>query len=288
MTMEVSTEISNSTETVKIVGIRFQTSGPIYDFDCGHFVLNPGDLVIVKTDQGMGLGKVVRGPQKMPQIEDGRELKKIFRLANEVDLEQLRKAQEKEKEAFNFCLEQIREKNLIMKLVKVECFFDGSKIIFYFTADGRIDFRELVKDLVHRFHTRIEMRQIGVRNEAKMLGGLGHCGRELCCARFLPDFATVSVKMAKEQNLPLNPTKISGLCGRLMCCLTYEYETYLELKKDFPKCGKTVSCPMGQVKILRQNIMEKTVLVETEEGEEKIIALHELASGEKKTNEEKE
>jgi cell fate regulator YaaT (PSP1 superfamily) len=264
------------TEKIKIVGIRFQPTGLIYDFDCGHFVLKCGDYVIVKTDQGMGLGKVVRGPQKVEKIEEGREVKKIFRLANDSDLDQYRKIQLREKEAFEFCQARIRERNLPMKMVNVESFFDGSKLIFYFIADGRIDFRELVKDLVHRFHTRIEMRQIGVRNEAKMLGGLGHCGRELCCASFLPDFATVSVKMAKEQNLPLNPTKISGLCGRLMCCLTYEYDTYLELKKDFPKCGRTIITSLGPVKVLRQNVMEGTVIVETQEREEKSLPISEL------------
>jgi cell fate regulator YaaT (PSP1 superfamily) len=265
-----------TSENIKIVGIRFQNSGPVYDFDCGHFVLKCGDLVIVKTEQGTGLGKVVRGPLKVDNIEERKEIKKIFRLANEADLDQFQKVQEKEKEAFAYCLERIRERNLVMKLVKVEWFFDGSKVIFYFTADGRIDFRELVKDLVHRFHTRIEMRQIGVRNEAKMLGGMGHCGRGVCCSTFLPDFATVSVKMAKEQNLPLNPIKISGLCGRLMCCLTYEYETYLELKKDFPKCGKTIMSSLGPVKVLRQNVMEGTVVVETQEREEKILKVEEL------------
>jgi cell fate regulator YaaT (PSP1 superfamily) len=274
----MATETPN-TASIKVVGVRFQNSGPIYDFDSGHFVLKCGDLVIVKTEQGTGLGNVVRGPQKLDNIEEKREIKKIFRLANEADLEQFRKAQEKEKEAFAFCLERIRERNLVMKLVKVEWFFDGSKVIFYFTADGRIDFRELVKDLVHRFHTRIEMRQIGVRNEAKMLGGLGHCGREVCCSNFLPDFATVSVKMAKEQNLPLNPIKISGLCGRLMCCLTFEFETYQELKKDFPKCGKTITSPLGPIKILRQNVMEGTVIVETQEGEEKVLKIDELSCG---------
>lgn len=264
-------EAKTSEETIKVVGVRFQDYGPVYDFDCGHFVLKCGDMVIVKTEQGTGLGKVVRGPRKKEAVPEDKELKKIFRLATEADLEQQRKVKAKEKEAFAFCQERIRERKLEMKLVKVECFFDGSKIIFYFTADGRIDFRELVKDLVHRFHTRIEMRQIGVRNEAKMLGGLGHCGRELCCASCLSDFATVSVKMAKEQNLPLNPMKISGLCGRLMCCLTFEYETYLELKKDFPKCGKTIQSPLGPVKVLRQNVMEGTVVVETAEGEEKVL-----------------
>jgi cell fate regulator YaaT (PSP1 superfamily) len=275
----MNSETPSNSESLKVVGIRFQTSGPVYDFDCGHFVLKCGDLVIVKTEQGTSLGKVVRGPQKMDHVNESREIKKIFRLANETDLDQHRKAQEKEQEAFAFCLERIRERNLVMKLVRVEWFFDGSKVIFYFTADGRIDFRELVKDLVHRFHTRIEMRQIGVRNEAKMLGGLGHCGREVCCANFLPDFATVSVKMAKEQNLPLNPIKISGLCGRLMCCLTYEFETYQELKKDFPKCGKIIPSPLGPVKVLRQNIMEGTIVVETQEGEEKLLNIDELASG---------
>jgi cell fate regulator YaaT (PSP1 superfamily) len=221
-------------------------------------------------------------------IEEKREIKKIFRLANEADLEQYQKIQEKEKEAFAYCLERIRERNLVMKLVKVEWFFDGSKVIFFFTADGRIDFRELVKDLVHRFHTRIEMRQIGVRNEAKMLGGLGHCGQGVCCSTFLPDFATVSVKMAKEQNLPLNPTKISGLCGRLMCCLTYEYETYLELKKDFPKCGKIIQCSLGPVKVLRQNVMEGTVVVETQEKEEKTLKIEELVPKSGQDKKEKE
>jgi cell fate regulator YaaT (PSP1 superfamily) len=269
-------EEKTTPESIKVVGIRFQDYGPVYDFDCGHFVLKCGDLVIVKTEQGTGLGKVVRPPQKKALSPGDNELKKIFRLANESDLEQLRKTRAKEKEAFAFCWERIRERKLEMKLVKVECFFDESKIIFYFTAEGRIDFRELVKDLVHRFHTRIELRQIGVRNEAKMLGGLGHCGRELCCTTCLSDFATVSVKMAKEQNLPLNPTKISGLCGRLMCCLTYEYETYLELKKDFPKCGKTVWSPLGPVKVLRQNVMEGTVVVETPEGEEKVLKVADL------------
>lgn len=264
-------------EILKIVGIRFHQTGSIYDFDCGHFVLKCGDQVIVKTEQGLGLGQVVRGPVKLEQIEEGQEYKKIFRMANEADLDQFRKVQDREKEAFHFCLERIKERRLPMKLVRVECFFDGSKVIFYFTADGRIDFRELVKDLVHRFHTRIEMRQIGVRNEAKLLGGLGPCGRELCCSSFLPDFAAVSVKMAKEQNLPLNPTKISGICGRLMCCLTYEYETYQELKKDFPKIGKTIPSPLGPVKVLRQNIMDGTIVVETEEREEKILKVAELS-----------
>jgi cell fate regulator YaaT (PSP1 superfamily) len=263
-------------ETLKIVGIRFHQTGSIYDFDCGHFVLKCGDQVIVKTEQGLGLGQVVRGPVKLEQNEEGQGYKKIFRMANEADLDQFRKVQVREKEAFQFCLERIKERKLPMKLVRVECFFDGSKVIFYFTADGRIDFRELVKDLVHRFHTRIEMRQIGVRNEAKLLGGLGPCGRELCCASFLPDFAAVSVKMAKEQNLPLNPTKISGICGRLMCCLTYEYETYQELKKDFPKIGKTIPSPLGPVKVLRQNIMDGTIVVETEDREEKILKVAEL------------
>jgi cell fate regulator YaaT (PSP1 superfamily) len=266
-------------ESLKIVGVRFQQAGCIYDFDCGHFVMKSGDKVIVKTEQGLGLGKVVRGPFKVDPPERSREFKKIFRMAHADDLAQYDKILEREKEAFGFCLERIRDRNLQMKLVRVECFFDGSKVIFYFTADGRVDFRELVKDLVHRFHTRIEMRQIGVRNEAKMIGGLGPCGRELCCASFLPDFAAVSVKMAKEQNLPLNPTKISGICGRLMCCLTYEYETYQQLKKDFPKIGKTIVSPLGPVKVLRQNIMEGTILVETAQREEKIIKVSELTPG---------
>jgi cell fate regulator YaaT (PSP1 superfamily) len=247
----------------KMVGIRFSRGSKIYDFDAGHFVLKLGEFVIVDTEYGLALGEVVRGPRPRPPAPNGEEqpeLKQVFRLATEEDLEQQRQNEIREKEAYLFCQERIAARKLDMNLVKVECLFDRSKMIFFFTAEGRLDFRELVKDLVGRFRTRVEMRQIGVRHEAKLLGGLGSCGREVCCATFLRDFEPVSVKMAKEQNLSLNPTKISGLCGRLMCCLTYEFETYKALKKDLPKLGKRLCLADGrEAKVIRQNVLEKKV-----------------------------
>lgn len=247
----------------KMVGIRFARGSKIYDFDAGHFVLKPGDVVIVETENGLALGEVVRGPRPQPELVEGverPELKQVYRLATAEDLEQQDQNLALEKEAYLHCQERIAARKLDMNLVKVECLFDRSKMIFFFTAEGRLDFRELVRDLVARFRTRVEMRQIGVRHEAKLLGGLGSCGREICCATFLKDFEPVSVKMAKEQNLSLNPTKISGLCGRLMCCLTYEFETYRSLKKDLPKLGKRLTLGDGsEAKVIRQNVLEQQV-----------------------------
>ncbi|MBW2061819.1 MAG: stage 0 sporulation family protein [Deltaproteobacteria bacterium] len=251
----------------KVVGIRFRRNGPIYFFATGHFVLHKGDRIIVKTEQGVGLGEIVTPPwTQNPEIH--RDLKKVFRMANKEDLSQHKKNIELEGVAFDFCLERIKARNMEMKLVTTEVLFDGSKIIFYYTADGRVDFRELVKDLVARFRTRIEMRQIGVRHEAKMIGGVGCCGRELCCATFLSSFDPVSVRMAKEQNLSLNPAKISGLCGRLMCCLNYEFPTYMEQKKGLAKVGKRVMTKSGPGKVIRQNIMARTSIVLLSEGGE--------------------
>ncbi len=256
----------------KVVGVRFQRGCKVYDFDSGAFVLQPGEHVIVQTEQGLALGEVVRGP--LPQVEvelrpQDQELKQVYRLATPEDMEQQAQNDQLEREAYNHCQERIAARKLDMSLVKVEVFFDRSKMIFYFTAEGRLDFRELVRDLVAKFRTRVELRQIGVRHEAKLLGGLGSCGRELCCASFLKDFEPVSVKMAKEQNLSLNPTKISGLCGRLMCCLTYEYQTYLALKKDLPKVGKRLTLtPELEVKVLRQNVLERLVTVMMPDGKE--------------------
>lgn len=253
----------------KAVGIRFREGGKTYDFDTGHFVVEVGQRVIVETERGLSVGTVATPPRRIEEGEAAkRELRKIFRLADEDDLEQAAHNARFEKEAYQFCLSRIAERELPMNLSAVEYLFDGSKIIFYFTADGRVDFRELVKDLVGRLRMRVELRQIGVRNEAKMLGGLGGCGRELCCASFLKDFDPVSVKMAKEQNLALNPSKISGICGRLMCCLTYEYETYLELKKGMPKCGKRVCCRQGEGKVVRQNVMRRRFTVLFPDGHE--------------------
>ena len=257
----------------KIIGVRFREGGKIYNFDSGNLVANIGDKVMVKTEQGLGLGIVVNPPRKLsPESATvpvpAQELKKIIRLANEDDLWQHGKNEAREKFAFEYCMERIKARQMEMKLVSTEALFDGSKIIFYYTADGRVDFRALVKDLVSKFRTRIEMRQIGVRHEAKMVGGLGCCGREFCCASFLNDFAPVSVKMAKEQNLSLNPTKISGVCGRLMCCLTYEYKTYLEQKKGLPKLGKKIMTEKGEGKVIRQNIMDRLSVAILPDGEE--------------------
>jgi cell fate regulator YaaT (PSP1 superfamily) len=263
-----------------IVGVCFRKGGKIYHFIPGHFVLKEGDEVIVKTEKGLGFGMVASPVRKRDPNFPKAQLKEIFRLANDNDRRQYRENLVREKEAYRFCLERIEEHGLPMSLVDVESFFDGSKIIFYFYADGRVDFRELVKDLVKRLHTRVELRQIGVRNKAKMIGGLGPCGRELCCATFLKEFHSVSVKMAKEQNLSLNPTKISGVCGRLMCCLKYEYNAYVEMKKGLPKVGKRVRTSAGEGKVVRQNVMGQQVIVALDDGRELEFTLAELSAEE--------
>ena len=251
-----------------IVGIRFREGGKIYHFSPGHFVLKQGDEVIVKTEKGLGFGIVATPVRKRAPNYPKDQLKEVFRLANDNDRRQYQANLTRGKEAHHFCQERIEARSLPMTLVDVESFFDGSKIIFYFYADGRVDFRELVKDLVKKLHTRVELRQIGVRNKAKMIGGIGPCGRELCCATFLKEFHSVSVKMAKEQNLSLNPTKISGVCGRLMCCLKYEYHDYIEMKKGIPKVGKRITTPEGEGKVVRQNVMEQRVVVALDDGRE--------------------
>ncbi|MCL6635222.1 MAG: stage 0 sporulation family protein [Peptococcaceae bacterium] len=249
-----------------VVGVRFKVAGKIYYFDPGAEQLAPGDGVIVETVRGVEYGKVVSGPMEVADDEVVAPLKKVIRKATEADCRQLAANREKESRAFQICLEKIAAHNLPMKLVGVEQTFDGNKIIFYFTADGRIDFRELVKDLASVFRTRIELRQIGVRDEAKMMGGLGCCGRELCCTTWLCDFASVSIRMAKDQNLSLNPTKISGICGRLMCCLKYENESYEQAREDFPDPGSCVITPNGEGKVTGINIFKKTVSVELKES----------------------
>ncbi len=224
----------------------------------------------------MALGTVVSPPQPRSPKLLNQNLKPVYRLATPEDLEQGLQNAVREQEAFEFCQQCIRARQLPMHLVRVESLFDGSKMIFYFTAEKRVDFRELVRDLVQQYRTRIELRQIGVRHQAKMIGGIGNCGRPFCCASFLQDFAPVSVKMAKEQNLSLNPSKISGCCGRLMCCLAYEYQTYLDLKVGFPKVGKTISTPEGDGKVIRQNVINRTITVELADGREVEIPLDKL------------
>ena len=229
----------------KVIGVRFRTAGKIYFFAPGKFQIRQGDNVIVETARGVEFGRVVSGPKDVKDEDVIQPLKSVIRMASDQDRRTVEKNKQKEKEAFKICLEKIRKHKLEMKLIDVEYTFDGNKILFYFTADGRIDFRELVKDLAAVFRTRIELRQIGVRDETKIRGGIGICGRPLCCSTYLTEFSAVSIKMAKEQNLSLNPTKISGVCGRLMCCLTNEEETYEELNSQLPSVGDTVATKDG-------------------------------------------
>ena len=230
---------------VKVIGVRFRVAGKIYFFSPGKLEIRQGDNVIVETARGVEFGRVVSGPKEVPDDEVIQPLKSVIRIATEQDHKTEEKNREKEKEAFKICLEKIRKHGLDMKLIDAEYTFDNNKVLFYFTADGRIDFRELVKDLAAVFRTRIELRQIGVRDETKIRGGIGICGRPLCCSTYLSEFAAVSIKMAKEQNLSLNPSKISGVCGRLMCCLTNEEETYEELNSQLPSVGDTVTTSDG-------------------------------------------
>ncbi len=244
-----------------IVGVRFKKAGKIYYFSPNSMELGEEDHVIVETARGVEYGDVVVAPKLVPEEEIISPLKPVIRKAGEEDDKQLAANRAREKEAFRVGEEKIAVHNLPMNLVDVELTFDNSKLIFYFTADGRIDFRELVKDLASVFRTRIELRQIGVRDEAKMLGGLGPCGRALCCSTFLGDFHPVSIKMAKEQDLSLNPSKISGICGRLMCCLNYEQEFYECARKQMPRIGKPVETPDGLATVTETNLLQQTVKV---------------------------
>lgn len=261
---------------IRVVSIQFNPAGKMYDFNAGTLELQPGDRVVVETERGLGLGIVAAAPQEKDESQLHHPLSPVQRLLGPDDEKTLDHLNRREKEAYDFCLRRIKERGMDMKLVRVEQLFDGSKAIFYFTADGRVDFRELVKDLAHTFHTRIEMRQIGVRDEAKMVGGLGICGRELCCASFLRDFQPVSVKMAKEQNLALNPSKISGQCGRLLCCLDYEYETYCSLRKNFPKCGKRARTVQYNGVVEKMNILTGELTLRLEDGKLVSVQVKEL------------
>lgn len=252
---------------ITIVKVQFRTAEKLYDFNANGLDLAPGDKVIVETDRGKSMAIVVTKPTEVPPELVQESLKSILRKANYADLEAADRNAARGKETFLFCQAKIAERKLEMKLVKVEYLYDGSKAVFFFTADGRIDFRDLVKDLAQQFHTRIEMRQIGVRDEAKMVGGIGICGRELCCSSFLRDFAPVSVKMAKEQNLALNPTKISGQCGRLLCCLGYEFDTYCELRKGLPKCGKHIKCGNAEGEVIKVSTLKRSFTLKTADSQ---------------------
>ncbi len=250
----------------KLIFVRLRDSGQVYFYNACNLEVKDGDYVIVEHDRGMDYGQII-SPKDTDLKEKAKEpVKKILRQARDSDLKQIEDNRLKAKEAFNACVKKIEEHKLDMKLVKAEYSFDRSKIIFYFTAPGRVDFRDLVKDLAKIFKARIELRQIGVRDEARLFGGFGACGRELCCAKFLKDFEPVTIKMAKEEGLPLNPPKISGICGRLMCCLSFEYETYKVLCKGLPKEGEIISTPKGKGKVTSVSVFKRTATVQLEDG----------------------
>ena len=257
---------------IKVIGVRFRKAGKVYFFDPAGMEIKTGDHVIVETARGIEFGHVVLGNREVEDKKVVQPLKPVIRMATRADEEVERKNKEKEKEAFKICLEKIKKHDLQMKLIDAEYTFDNNKVLFYFTADGRIDFRELVKDLAAVFKTRIELRQIGVRDETKIMGGVGICGRALCCHSYLSEFIPVSIKMAKEQNLSLNPTKISGVCGRLMCCLKNEEETYEELNSKLPNIGDYVTTDDGlkgevhSVSVVRQ-LVKVVVTVDRDEKE---------------------
>ena len=240
---------------IETVGIRFKEGGKIYDFDADGMKFNKDDYAMVETVRGIECGKVAKGNHGVSEDNITQPLKKVIRVATENDIKTLKENKEKEKEAFKICEQKIEAHGLQMSLVDAEYTFDRSKLLFYFTADGRVDFRELVKDLASTFKTRIELRQIGVRDESRMVGGFGICGRPFCCNTFLTDFQPVSIKMAKEQGLSLNPTKISGTCGRLMCCLKYEQDTYEHLLRVTPKVGAIVDTPDGKGRVIENNLI---------------------------------
>ncbi|HOQ02126.1 MAG TPA: stage 0 sporulation family protein [Acetivibrio clariflavus] len=259
---------------VKVVGVRFKKVGKIYYFDPGDLDIKLNENVIVETARGIEFGLVVVPNTEVPEEEIVPPLKRVIRIADEEDKKHYEENTKKEKEAFDICLKKISDHKLEMKLIDVEYTFDNNKVLFYFTADGRVDFRELVKDLASVFRTRIELRQIGVRDEAKMMGGLGVCGRVLCCNSFLGDFQPVSIKMAKEQGLSLNPTKISGACGRLMCCLKYEQEAYEEILTRVPKEGAIVETPEGQGVVMGVSLLKELVKVKLDNDNEADLKIY--------------
>lgn len=269
----------------EVVGVRFKKAGRIYYFSPGTFQVAVNDAVIVETSRGLEYGHVVVPPKLVHDADVVLPLKEIMRVATEEDKQMTAENEVLAEQAFTVCQKKIKSHQLEMRLVEVEYTFDRNKVLFYFTADGRIDFRGLVKDLAGIFRTRIELRQIGVRDEAKMLGGIGPCGRMLCCSTFLGDFEPVSIKMAKDQNLSLNPAKISGLCGRLMCCLKYENDTYEQAKRELPDIGQWIKTPDGKGKVVGLNLLDRMVQVQvTEEQHTLEYAFDELINIEKITS----
>ncbi|NOX34257.1 MAG: stage 0 sporulation family protein [Deltaproteobacteria bacterium] len=259
---------------IKVAGVKFKTAGKIYDFLSSAFVLKEGDRVIVETEQGLGFGAIAIPPVEVENTE--KKFKQIVRIATKEDFIRREQIKKLEKRAFDFCIQCINDLELLMNLFSVESTFDRNKLTFFYTADGRIDFRELIKLLVKEFSIRIEMRQVGIRNLSKHCGGVGKCGRELCCSSFMHSFEPVSIKMAKEQGLSLNPTKISGVCGRLMCCLTFENKTYKDLKRQMPKLGKKITIEEGLGKVVRQNVLKESITVRLEDKTEIEKSIHQL------------
>ncbi|WP_110926064.1 PSP1 domain-containing protein [Bacillus massiliglaciei] len=255
----------------EVVGVRFKKAGKIYYFEPGEILIPKDEFVIVETARGVEFGKVVTARKKVDDNDVVLPLKKVLRIADAKDRLIVEENKAAAKEAYHICNQKVEDHKLDMKLVDVEYTFDRNKVVFYFTADGRVDFRDLVKDLAAIFRTRIELRQIGVRDEAKMLGGIGPCGRMLCCSTFLGDFEPVSIKMAKDQNLSLNPTKISGLCGRLMCCLKYENDEYESAKELLPDIGEMIKTPSGKGKVVGLNILERVLQIELIEQEKRVL-----------------
>ena len=256
---------------LEVIQIRLREGGKTQYFELGNTRPKIGDTVIVEADRGLDYGEAISEIESVSQISGDEPVRKILRTATPADLDQIKKNRERTKEAFTTCQKKILEHGLKMKLIDAEYTFDRSKLLFYFTAEGRIDFRELVKDLARIFKARIELKQIGVRDEARLLGGFGPCGKALCCATFLKDFEPVTIKMAKEQNLPLNPAKISGVCGRLMCCLGYEHKLYVELLKGLPKEGDKVNFEGGSGKVISINALKRSITIDCGDG--KIIEI---------------
>ncbi|MDY6903848.1 MAG: regulatory iron-sulfur-containing complex subunit RicT [Thermodesulfobacteriota bacterium] len=265
----------------KTVEIKFKPDGKAYVFDSGAFVLKTGDYVIVETEQGFGMGVVSTPPVQANMERIKTPLKKVHRKAIDKDFKQLEENQELEQRGFAFCSEQITDLGLEMNLFSVECTFDSRKLTFFYTADGRVDFRELVKRLVKHFRIKIEMRQVGIRNQAKITGGIGRCGREICCAAFMNKFDPISIRMAKNQGLSLNPTKISGLCGRLMCCLSFEERSYNLLKKAMPRPGNFVETQMGKGKVLEINPVARRITILRDDNSRVEVTIDEIISPQK-------
>ncbi len=267
---------SNTNQKKYIVGITFKNKSKSYDYDANSLNFRVGDMCIAETHWGEDIGMIAATKRTLCCNKMRKQYKKIIRKATEEDLEKSELNDQRTKEAYKFCLEKIEERKLPMKLFQVIINLDNTKSKFYFSAEGRVDFRELIKDLAKKLRMKIEMRQIGVRDEAKLLGGCGPCGQKLCCARFLKDFEPVSIKMAKNQNLPLNPLKITGKCGRLLCCLIYENDTYKGLRKNIPKAGTAVKTPEGEGKIVGIDIIQQKVTIQMEDGERGIFSVNQI------------